>query len=72
MTGKDPFETGSGGSFRAFMFSSGVETLDIEAFRDDTVDVYLDDAMLNLALMASAGVTNQETFCDLIKLGIIL
>jgi hypothetical protein len=35
MTGKDPFETGSGGSFRAFIFSSGVETLDIEAFRDD-------------------------------------
>jgi hypothetical protein len=36
MTGKDPIEIPlSGGTFRAFIFSSGVEALDIEAFRDD-------------------------------------
>ena len=35
MTGKDPTETGSGGTYCAFIFSSGVETLDIGAFRDD-------------------------------------
>ena len=37
MTGKDPIEIPlSGGTFRAFIFSSGVEALDIEAFRDDS------------------------------------
>jgi hypothetical protein len=61
MTGKDPFETGSGGSFRAFIFSSGVETLDIEAFRDEILgnlgflrvhaDFTLVDAILNASII---------------------
>jgi len=51
MTGKDTIEIQqSGESFRAFIFSSGVETLDIGAFRDGVVVDYGDRELPGILL----------------------